>query len=154
MSGPTRSSIRALRHVAAAALCCLVILGGMACSRSPGTRQAPQGGRQRAGAVALMDADFNQKTADGVVLVDFWAAWCPPCRQQGPIVAALAEAYAGRATIAKLDVDRNPQTARRLGIRNIPTLIVFKDGAEFRRLVGLQDRARLRQALDAALDAS
>lgn len=102
-------------------------------------------------AAVLTDADFDGKTSSGVALVDFWATWCPPCRMQGPIVEKIAEAYAGRVFVAKLDVDSSGKVAGRLGIQSIPTLILFKDGKEVERMVGLQPEQRLRAELDKAL---
>jgi thioredoxin 2 len=85
------------------------------------------------------------------VLLDAWAPWCAPCRQLAPIVDQLAKSLAGRVRVAKLDVDQNPQTARRFGLRSIPTLLVFQDGAEVDRLVGLQPRAEIERRLERVL---
>ncbi len=104
-----------------------------------------------AAVAALTDADFDAKTAAGVALVDFWAEWCPPCRMQGPIVEKMVEAYAGKALVAKLDVDSNKETAARFGVQSIPTILVLKGGKETERLVGLQSKEKLRAALDKAL---
>ncbi|KPL04667.1 MAG: thioredoxin [Planctomycetes bacterium SM23_65] len=101
--------------------------------------------------MVLTDANFDQKTGKGVVLVDFWAAWCPPCRTQGPIVEKIAKRYAGRVTVGKLDVDGNPKTAKRFKIRFIPTLIIFKEGKVHRQLTGLHREKQLADELDAAL---
>jgi thioredoxin 1 len=101
----------------------------------------------------VTDANFDEVTAEGVALVDFWATWCPPCRAQGPIVERIAGEYRGRATVGKLDVDKNPETAGRFVIQAIPTLIVFTGGDESKRLVGLQRHADLKAALDEALGA-
>jgi len=101
--------------------------------------------------VTVTDATFDEVTGHGVVLVDFWAAWCRPCLQQGPIVEKIAKQYGGRVVVAKLDVDKNPKSARGQQVRNIPTLIVFKDGKVYRPLVGLQSEAQLTSVLDAAL---
>ncbi len=103
------------------------------------------------GVVELTDAKFDEVTGKGVVLVDFWAEWCPPCRMQGPIVEKLAEKYAGKAVIAKLDVDSNQASAGKFGVQSIPTLILFKDGKEAKKLIGLQTEAKLAEALDEAL---
>ena len=86
--------------------------------------------------------------SDKVVLVDFWAEWCGPCRMVGPVVEKLAEQYGDKASIGKLNVDHNPHTATAYGIRSIPALIVFKDGAEVKRFVGVQKQSTLEDALN------
>ncbi|MCG6926167.1 MAG: thioredoxin [Acidobacteria bacterium] len=74
--------------------------------------------------------------ADGPVLVDFWAAWCAPCRMIAPAVEQVAESFSGRAKVGKLNVDENPEIAGEFGIRSIPTLLVFKDGKVAEQRVG------------------
>ena len=80
-------------------------------------------------------------------LVDFWAAWCGPCRMVAPVVEAVAEEYDGKLRVAKMDVDANPETPRGLGIMGIPTLILFKDGAEITRIVGYRPQEALAEEL-------
>jgi thioredoxin 1 len=94
----------------------------------------------------LTDSNFDQETKSGVVLVDFWAEWCGPCRRLAPAVDALASEFDGRATVAKLNVDENPNVPGRFMIRGIPTLLLFKNGQLEETLVGLapkEDIARL-----------
>jgi len=85
------------------------------------------------------------------VLVDFWAAWCGPCRMVSPLVEELAGEYEGRVTMAKLNVDENPQIASQYGIMSIPTLLIFKDGAPVSNIVGFRPKAELQRNLDAVL---
>ena len=102
----------------------------------------------------LIPADFDQAVASGVTLVDFWAPWCGPCRMQTPILEQLTGALAGRATIAKVNVDEAQEIAAKFGIRSIPALMVFKDGAVVKQFVGLQRGDVLLQAVEAALKQS
>lgn len=97
------------------------------------------------------DANFDQEVlhADQPVLVDFWAAWCGPCRVIAPTIEELATEYAGRAKVVKLDVDSNPSTAMRYDIRSIPTLLLFKGGKPVDQMVGVVPKPVLAQKLDA-----
>ena len=104
-------------------------------------------------AASLTSSDFNEKTAAGVALVDFWAEWCGPCRMLTPTIEDLAAAYAGRALIAKVNVDDCQDIAIRFGVNVIPTLVVLKDGAEVAHLQGVTPRAEIAKAIDAALGA-
>ena len=93
----------------------------------------------------VTDADFEQEVLKSPqpVLVDFWAEWCGPCRMVAPVVEQVAEEYKDSLRVAKLDVDTNQQTAMAYGVQSIPTLIVFKDGKEVKRLVGFMPKERL-----------
>lgn len=98
----------------------------------------------------VTDSDFGRTViqSDRPVLVDFWADWCGPCHAVAPTLEELAEAFAGSATIAKVDVDANPETTRQFGIRSIPTLILFKDGKEQERLIGAQPKSAISALLE------
>src|SRR5207249_6111414 len=85
------------------------------------------------------------------VLVDFWAPWCGPCRAMSPAVEAAAQKLAGEAKVYKVNVDENPEVSPRFGIRGIPTLILFKDGREANRLVGLSSREQIEAVLNSRL---
>ncbi|NLY29263.1 MAG: thioredoxin [Firmicutes bacterium] len=102
----------------------------------------------------LSDSTFEASVLQqsGVVLVDFWAPWCGPCRMVGPIVEDLAKDYAGKATIAKLNVDENQQTAMKYGIMSIPTLMIFKDGEPVDKIVGAAPKQIIAAKLDQYLD--
>jgi thioredoxin 1 len=86
------------------------------------------------------DDNFDNETSSGLVLVDFWAEWCGPCRRLAPTVDALASDYDGRATVAKMNVDENPNVPSRFAIRGIPTLLLFKDGQVAETIVGLHSK--------------
>jgi thioredoxin 1 len=96
----------------------------------------------------LTDGNFEQETSSGVVLVDFWAPWCGPCRLIAPSVEALASEYEGRATIGKMNVDENPEVPMRFMIQGIPTLLLFKNGEVAERIVGLRPKEELAKALE------
>jgi thioredoxin 1 len=86
--------------------------------------------------------------ADGPVLVDFWAAWCAPCRMVAPAVEQVAETYAGKAKVGKLNVDEHPEIAGTFGIRSIPTLLVFKDGQVVEQRVGALPKDRIAEMVE------
>jgi thioredoxin 1 len=94
------------------------------------------------------DADFDTSVQSGVVLVDFWAPWCAPCRRIAPIVDQLAEEYNGRVTVAKVNIDENPSTPNRFFVRGIPTLLLFKDGELKETIVGLAAKDDLVRVID------
>jgi thioredoxin 1 len=101
-------------------------------------------------AIVLTDANFDQTIqSDKPVLVDFWAEWCGPCKMIGPAVEELANDYEGKAVVAKLNVDENPQTTARFGVRSIPTLLVFRKGQVVDKQVGAVPKSILAQKLEA-----
>lgn len=95
-------------------------------------------------AVDVTKDTFNATVSEGVSLLDFWAPWCGPCKMQTPIVEELAEELKGQATIAKVNVDEEPELASQFGVMSIPTLIVFKNGQPVDKLVGLQSKDSLK----------
>ncbi|HEY8529140.1 MAG TPA: thioredoxin [Paenibacillaceae bacterium] len=102
-------------------------------------------------AMTLTKENFQKTVEQGVSLVDFWAPWCGPCRMQEPIIEELAREMGDRATIAKLNVDDEPELASRYGVMSIPTLILFKDGQPVDKLVGLQSKETLKARLQRLL---
>jgi thioredoxin 1 len=94
------------------------------------------------------DSNFDQETKQGVVLVDFWAEWCGPCRRLAPTVDALASEYDGRVTVAKLNVDENPEVPGRFAVRGIPTLLLFKEGELAETIVGLRGKDDLAKLIE------
>lgn len=102
---------------------------------------------------AVNDTNFEAEVvgSDVPVLVDFTATWCGPCRQIAPLVDQLADEYAGKAKVVKLDIDESPATARRFQIRGVPTILIFKGGQVVGQQVGMAPKTRLSQLLQAAL---
>ncbi|MCJ8328457.1 MAG: thioredoxin [Lentisphaeria bacterium] len=96
----------------------------------------------------LNDGNFSQKIRSGVTVVDFWAVWCGPCKMQAPIMVKLESRYRGRAKIAKLDVDKAKSTSRKYSIRGIPAIIIFKNGKEVKRFVGVTSEAVIAAEID------
>lgn len=98
----------------------------------------------------VSDSSFEQDVlkSDQPVLVDFWAAWCAPCRMLAPTVEAVADKYAATARVVKLNVDDNPSVSQRYGIKGIPTLILFKNGREEERVVGATSEGAISRMLD------
>lgn len=101
----------------------------------------------------LKDDDFDKEItkAKGVALVDFWAGWCMPCKMIAPTVEAIAKDYTGKVKVAKVEVDEAGEVASRFNVMNIPTLIIFKDGKEASRLVGVTPKEDIASKLDALL---
>ena len=101
-------------------------------------------------ALEITDSNFEETVlkSDKPVMVDFWAAWCGPCRMVGPIIDELSEEYEGKAIIGKIDIDSNQQYAAQFGVRNIPTVLVFKDGELVDRKVGVSSKNDYAETID------
>lgn len=97
---------------------------------------------------AITDANFETETKEGVVLVDFWATWCGPCRMQSPIIDELDEEMGDQVKFTKMDVDANPNTPQQFGIMGIPTLLIKKDGEVVEKLVGYTPKEALTDVLE------
>ena len=103
--------------------------------------------------ITITDENFDVEVtkSDKPVLIDFWAAWCGPCRMIAPIVEELAIEYEGKAKIGKVDVDENQQTAIKFGVRSIPTLLIFKDGKLLDTIIGAVPKSQIVTKLNGAL---
>lgn len=99
----------------------------------------------------LTDEDFADVIATGVTLVDFYADWCGPCRMLTPIVEELSNEFHGVATIAKIDIDKHQSAPTTYSVTSIPTIIIFKDGKEVQRVVGVRDKESLKKLVNSAL---
>ena len=101
--------------------------------------------------VELTDADFESTVSDGVVLVDFWAPWCGPCKMLTPLIEEIAGEYAGKATICKVNTDDQRDAAVKHSISAIPTIILFKDGNVEKKWVGMTTKDDITEAIDELL---
>jgi thioredoxin 1 len=145
------------------ALCLLLLVVTLGCADAPpptaSREPSPLVSGDTAGEAArhlamdVTDASFPSEVLSNpqLVLVDFWAAWCPPCRKLEPIIEELAAEFDGRVTVVKLDVDENPETAGEYGIEALPTLILFQDGRPVERVLGYHSKAELAAKLNAVL---
>lgn len=96
----------------------------------------------------LNNSNFDETIKNGVVLVDFWATWCGPCKMLAPTIEELATEYKGRAVVGKVDVDENPDLAERFGIMSIPSVFVFVNGEVKEKLIGYRLKAQIAEVLD------
>ena len=103
--------------------------------------------------IAVSDSNFDTEVlrASGPVLVDFWAEWCGPCRMLAPFLEDLAEDMAGEVTVAKINIDENPQTPMKYGVRGIPTVILFKDGQVAATKIGALPKSKLYEWVNSVL---
>ena len=104
--------------------------------------------------VTVTDGNFGQEIekSNGLAIIDFWAAWCGPCRMVAPVIEQLATEYEGKVRVGKLDVDANQQTAMRFNIRSIPSILFFKDGKHIDTVVGAVPKAMLERKIQEHLN--
>lgn len=135
-------------------VCAITLLLVSGCCESCKKDQSEEATGETSSAVKAIDIDdttFAEATAAGVVLVDFWAPWCPPCRTQGPIIDKTAALLGDSAKVLKVDVDKAKESAAKFGIQSIPTLVVLKDGNVVEKFTGVTQADELVAAVKAAL---
>jgi len=131
----------------------LIIAGlGTGCGRHE-TKELPGNSASSTLVRTLDESNFDAEVQSDVVLVDFWATWCGPCKMQAPIVEEVARRVAGKARVAKLDVDTAPKISQRFGVQAIPTLVIFRNGKPEKRFVGLTKAETLVSGFNSVLDA-
>ena len=114
-----------------------VLLGFVSCKSSSSDKNI----------LTLTSSNFVDETAKGVVMVDFWATWCVPCRAMAPVIEEIAGQTIGKVKVGKVDIDQNGPLANRFGIQSIPTVLIFKDGQLMETFIGVQSKAALVNAL-------
>ncbi len=144
--------MRTMRVLLSICACALLVMAG--CKKESAAEAGAAPAADGAAASSVLDLDdttFAAATAQGVVLVDFWAPWCPPCRAQGPIIDDVAKQLGDTAKVAKVNVDKAKTTAQAFGVRSIPTLVVLKDGKTVKSFTGLTQADALVAAVKEAL---
>ena len=101
--------------------------------------------------IHVNDSNFKQYIRSGIVIVDFWAEWCTPCKMMVPVLNQIAEEEKGRVKVCKLNVDKVKKTASKFAVKSIPTLIVFKNGKEMKRIVGVKPKATVMKEVNALM---
>jgi thioredoxin 1 len=108
---------------------------------------------KRDGPIPVTDASFNCAVKKNrAILIDFWAEWCGPCKALAPTIEELAGKYSGKVFIGKIDIDKNPETAKSFGVRSIPTLVLLKDGKEVDRIIGSVPKRTIEKAAKKAFN--
>ena len=101
--------------------------------------------------ITLNENNFDESIKSGIVLVDFWATWCPPCRMMGPVIENIGKEMNGKASVCKVDIDQSPAIAGRYNVQSIPTMIIFKDGKVVKQFVGITSKEDIIEAINSQL---